>query len=246
MLRQFSLLKGTSIRAAEGPVGNVCDLYLDRMTWSVKYLVADAQDCLSVRYALIPPATIAQVEWQRRVLQLRIPRDELQASVSLDFARPLYWSGDVLPPEAAEAYLRDACLLMHQRREECNPILTAALRPHGRSQPSLYSAAELATLHADGLDGSLGPLIDLLYEERTWTLRYLLLDTGRLVPDSQVLISTQWIDRVCCELGEVSFFLSRDAIRTELLAQLGLGNGGDQSQYGGARFSAGSQGRSWH
>jgi hypothetical protein len=100
--------------------------------------------------------------------------------------------------------------------------LPKLLRAPDRAHPSLHSAAALAAAHADGADGSLGHVIDLLYDERTWTMRYLLLDTECLVPDSHLLLSMQWIESVSFPLGLVFLFLSRNAARQELLAQLGL------------------------
>ena len=222
MLRQTSALQSTSVQAADGVIGKVCDLYFDPYTWMAQYLVVDVTGTLQTHYALISPSAVASVDWLAQVVQLSLERAVIEASPTMDTPWPLYWSDDALPRGSSGTHEDPICLLLRQRPDECDPITIASLRASGRTQPSLHSAATLAALQAYGVDGSLGNVIDLFYDENTWTLRYLLLDTMILVPDSHLMISTQWVEKVSTPLGRVFFFLSRAAVRTELLTQLGF------------------------
>lgn len=42
-------------------------------------------------------------------------------------------------------------------------------------------------------DGAIGYLVDVYFDDRSWTVRYLVLDTGRPMPQRQVLVAPSWV-----------------------------------------------------
>ena len=66
-------------------------------------------------------------------------------------------------------------------------------------------------LHAS--DGSIGHVSDFIFDDETWAIRYLVVDTRRWWPGGKtVLIATEWIEDIDWSKSMVHTALSRDAI----------------------------------
>ena len=69
----------------------------------------------------------------------------------------------------------------------------------------LRAASELNGLSIAAVDGDIGSIEDLYFDDLTWTVRYLVVDTGSWLPGRQVLISPMSVrgpapDRIAVEL----------------------------------------------
>ncbi|HKX29936.1 MAG TPA: PRC-barrel domain-containing protein [Blastocatellia bacterium] len=53
----------------------------------------------------------------------------------------------------------------------------------------LRSAKKLIGIPVQALDGPIGSVLDLYFDDRLWRIRYLVVDTGQLLPGRKVLIS---------------------------------------------------------
>jgi hypothetical protein len=60
----------------------------------------------------------------------------------------------------------------------------------------------------------IGPhVVDFIIDDKTWAIRYMIVDTKDFWPGKHVLISQQWIERVRWEGKKVFVDLSADAIK---------------------------------
>src|SRR2546427_12150629 len=53
----------------------------------------------------------------------------------------------------------------------------------------LRTAGDLKGVTIEAMDGDIGSVQDLYFDDRTWTVRYLVVDTGTWLPGRQALIS---------------------------------------------------------
>ena len=53
----------------------------------------------------------------------------------------------------------------------------------------LRTAGELKGVTIEAMDGDIGSVQDLFFDDQTWTIRYVVVDTGTWLPGRQVLIS---------------------------------------------------------
>src|SRR5207253_10327485 len=53
----------------------------------------------------------------------------------------------------------------------------------------LRTAGHMKGVTIEAIDGDIGSVQDLYFDDRTWTVRYLVVDTGTWLPGRQVLIS---------------------------------------------------------
>jgi hypothetical protein len=60
----------------------------------------------------------------------------------------------------------------------------------------LRSADEVIKYQIQARDDQVGHVDDLILEEETWTVRYLVVNTRKLLPGKKVLIPPKWIERI--------------------------------------------------
>jgi uncharacterized protein YrrD len=222
MLRKLSALEGMPLRATDGDIGSVKDVLFDDQRWTVRYLVVDTNRWLPGRKVLISPFSVDAIDWDEQAVAVRISREQVKGSPDIDtdkpvsrqheadfldyYGYPYYWGGVLgwgalaypsVAPSQQDSIDREQ--RQRQRQEE--------------SDPHLRSVDALATYQIEAQDGGLGHVDDFLYDEQSWALRYLIVDTRNWLPGRRVLVSTEWVKDVSWEQRLVHIDLSRDAIR---------------------------------
>jgi hypothetical protein len=65
----------------------------------------------------------------------------------------------------------------------------------------------------DSVDGEIGKVKECCFDDRRWTIRYLVAETGTWLAGRPVLASPQWIKRVSWSQAQVLVLLSREAVK---------------------------------
>jgi hypothetical protein len=200
----------------------VLDVYFDDRQWTVRYFVVKTGGWLSGREVLISPVQVRRADTTRGVLHASLTRDQVQGSPPVDLKKPVsrqeetayaryygvapYWAGPypgVVPPVV------DAPGPLPGAAEE---EILARERP--RQVLHLRSAHELQGYGIEARDGSIGHVEELLVDERSWAIRWMVVATRNWWPGKHVLVSPQWIRRVSWDASAVFVDLQRDEIRS--------------------------------
>jgi hypothetical protein len=130
-------------------------------------------------------------------------RSRDQESAYFDnYGWPYYWvGGQVWGAEISPGGLAAAQKTVSERLQE------------EAGDTSLRSAAELTGYHIEATDGAIGHAEDLVIDDETWEVRYLIVDTQNWWPGKKVLVSPEWIDRISWDDAKVYVDLSRQAIQ---------------------------------
>lgn len=83
--------------------------------------------------------------------------------------------------------------------------------PHG--EPHLRSCAAVTGSHIQASDGEIGHVKELLVDEETWSIRYLVVETSHWWNGHQVLVSPDWIEHVSWHSQTVSVNLTRKVLQ---------------------------------
>jgi hypothetical protein len=222
MWQRIGDLRDMRIGARDGEIGRITDVYFDDAEWTVRYLVADTGGWLSNRKVLITPFAVQSVDLEARRIAVRLSRDQVRASPDIDVDKPVdrqhemrlfdhygypyYWSGPFLwgglPFPDHELSLEQALPPSHRDRE----------REH--FDPHLRSASAVSGYRIEATDGVMGQVEDFLYDPSSWSVRYLVLDTGKFLPGRHVLVATSWVQRVNWANRRIHVELSREAVRS--------------------------------
>jgi uncharacterized protein YrrD len=224
MLRNLKDLRGYAIRATDGVIGEVDDLYFDDEDWAIRYLVVDTGGWLPGRKVLISPVAIGHPDWMARLLPVSLTKTQVEHSPDIDTQRPVsrqyeaayfgyygypyYWGGAGLWGMGAYP----GSLTTEGRVEE--EMKTRRTPPARTSEEChLRSCRVVIGHHVHATDGDIGHVEDLLVEDHTWAIRYLIVNTSNWWGGHHVLVAPQWIEDVSWSDATVSVDLTRQAVK---------------------------------
>ncbi len=216
MLTNATYLKGLVIRATDGELGTVEQLFFDDETWAIRYLIVDTGGWLSGRRVLISPLAIDHVDWPARRLDVALTKRQVESSPDIDARQPVsrqhetayskyygysnYW-GSFAPYAAGMAIPIPPTEAMADR------IPKAPVDSHLRSTDAVTSYRVEAT------DGEIGHIAGFVVDEDSWAIRYLEVATQNWWPGKKVLLSPAWIEQVSWKDSKVYVSLRRDIIK---------------------------------
>jgi hypothetical protein len=234
-LRSLKDLEGFVIQAMDGTIGHVKDFYFDDQTWTVRYIIVETGSWLSSRKVLISPLSLLTPDWSARALPVSITIEQVKLSPDIDtdkpvfrqhealflgyYGYPYYWAGNGLWGGGAYpgsivmglgAGGGDAPYRHAQAEDE--RAATAAISGDGED-PHLRSCHALLRYHIEASDGGMGPVRDLLFDDHSWAIRYLSIDTSNWWLGHEVLIAPQWITQLSWPDAAVSVALTQQAIK---------------------------------
>lgn len=232
MLRNLHDLQDFVIGAIDGDIGQVKDFYLDDQAWVIRYLVVETASWLSSRKVLISPIAIGHSDWQERILPVSITREQVKNSPDIDTDKPvsrqyesqyfgyyaysLYWGGPGLwgagmhPNRMMPEFVSTPSVIEPQS-DSVNGDTSSAR--HNSDDTHLRSCKAVMGYHIHASDGEIGHVQGMLFDEETWAIRYLIVDTSNWWIGHQVLITpdlihnVSWIDRT------VSLDVTRQQVR---------------------------------
>jgi sporulation protein YlmC with PRC-barrel domain len=222
MLRNAKELEHYELRARDGMVGRVSDFFFDEQQWRVRYLAVETGGWLDRRKVLIAPEAVSRAEWDQRLLPVDLSMDQVRNSPTIDleqaFSRhhesalrqyynwPVYWGvagfpemGLPPPVEPAEAA---------QAAAPAETEGTAALR-----EQHLHRIGAVRGDTVEAADGRVGHVEDFLIDDRSWEIRYLVVDTRNWWPGKIVAIAAQWVREVGRGEAKVHVDLTCTAIK---------------------------------
>jgi len=101
-------LKDFAIRATDGELGTIDDIYFDDETWAIRHFIVDAGGWLGGRRVLISPISVVHTDWEAKRLDVALTKRQVEHSPDIDTHKPvLEWLRDesvpVLPCERDHA-----------------------------------------------------------------------------------------------------------------------------------------------
>jgi uncharacterized protein YrrD len=226
MLRSVTSLKGSVINATDGEIGHVEEAFFDDEAWAVRYLVVDTGSWLTSRKVLISPYSVTQPLGSGRVIDVALTREQVKQSPDIDthepvsrrhehdylsyYGYPAYWTGDSLWSMGAYPLVP----MLAPSAEDAERRVRAEAEAAPQEDVHLQSTAKVSGYHVQASDDGIGHVEDFVFDEESWAIRYLVIDTRNWWPGgTRVLVATRWIDRIEWAGRKVYTTLTRDAVK---------------------------------
>ena len=234
MLRSMNDLENYVIRATDGNIGHVTDFTFDDRAWVIRYFVVDAGASLASRKVLISPMGVGHLNWGDRTIPVSITKEQVLNSPAFDHQQPIsqeheveylgyynypyYWGGSGLWGEeiypdrftaGAGCFENTPFILKLSRNESSDPYEKAEPHPQHR----LRSAITLKGSRVIAADGDIGHVSDMLIDEETWAIRYLVIETASWWQGHQILIAPQWIEAMNWADTAISIEMTRQEVK---------------------------------
>lgn len=203
MLRHASKIVGCGIASSDGVIGSVDDILFDERSWTFRYLVVDVGHWLTGREVLLSFETVEHIDESRRELRVPLTKRAIELSPDVSTRNPIsmeaelllgkYWQWTTpsvvrLPRNIGQMISKQATLPGKQSAER---VVESHLR----------SIREVEGYHIEAQDGDIGHLKDLVVDDSTWQIEYLVVNAGSWLFQRKVLIpcisleNIRWADR---------------------------------------------------
>lgn len=212
MKRNVKSLIGYTMGATDGEIGKVRDFYFDDLTWTIRYLIVETGSWLSGRKVLISPQAIITPVLSKKTIPVNLAMDQIRNSPDIDTDKPvsrqheemlyrhypwsIYWEGGVFGMD--QILPRDINISKDQWDKG---------NPHLRSVDNMRGYVIRAT------DGNVGDVADFIFEDSTWRVSFLVVDTGKLFPGKKVLLFPDMISEISWEDSAISVSVTKDDIK---------------------------------
>ena len=216
MFYNAKTLHNYKLKSRDGEIGSVKDFYFDDHHWAIRYLVAETGTWLNDKQVLTSPYALKAVTPEDKIIAVNFTRKQIEDSPSLDTDRPvsrqfegayygyygwpIYWSG---------AYMWGGYPYLNRNPQEWKED-----NEHKKTwDPHLRSTHKVSGYGIHATDGEIGHIEDLIIDEETWAIRYLIIDTRNWWPGKKVLLSPKWINRVSWSKLKAFIDLARETIK---------------------------------
>ncbi|HEY0848062.1 MAG TPA: PRC-barrel domain-containing protein [Noviherbaspirillum sp.] len=226
MLRSAKDLFGFAIRATDGDIGSVADLYFDDVEWAVRYLAVDTGGWLPGRKVLISLRAVSQLDWNDEAAHVAMRRQQVKDSPSIDadegisrqyetalhdyYGYPYYWIGPHLWGDSATPAVDPRRLTEDEGGSFAKEERDAERQ---RSGSILRSAGDMVGFEVrDEHNEVAGHIRDLLYDDDSWSVRFLDLDTAHWLPGRDLLVPVESIRHIDWHAEKATTGITRSQI----------------------------------
>lgn len=222
MLQSVTKLFEDKLGASDGEIGHVKDFYFDDQNWAVRYLVADTGSWMPGRLVLISPHALGTLYQAGRILLVNLTRHEIENSPLIEshkpvsrqyeeeyhryYGWPFYWQGDQLWGMSAFPIASSPSGRSTSKRS------TAKGGKRKSGDPHLRSAKAIIGYHIQATDEVFGHVTDFVLDDKDWTIRQVVIDTGHWLQGKRVMISPSQINRIAWDESKVYVDLTKEAV----------------------------------
>jgi sporulation protein YlmC with PRC-barrel domain len=235
MLQQMMRdLKGHTVLAIDGRVGSVQDVYFDDERWGIRYLVVDTREWWLGGKVLISPASVPAQQGGGDTLRVSLTREQVKNAPWIDeehpssrlqeaayaryYGSPYYWAGPYLWGVAA-APLAASGLAQAAPEDAPDRPAEAQKTAARRAQKShLRSGEEVIGYRIEAMNGSIGHVEDFVFDDQTWAIKYMVVDTRNWLSGRKVLVRPHEIDGIDGLRRRVRVSLKREQLEQALQA----------------------------
>lgn len=224
VLRSISDLVGCGIVATDGEIGAVRDVYFDDERWVMRYLILDSGGRFSGRRVLISPMAFEDADWDERKIHLNLTKEQIERSPGIEQGEPVsrqieerifayygwpsyrqgsgLWGPAHYPGAGPESYFAPP--------NQMSRLATADTPAPG--DPHLRSANEVMGYTVSATDGSVGTLEDLMADDHSWEIRWIVANTQPWWLGGDALIPSKSVSRISQDDKAAYVDLTRDRI----------------------------------
>jgi hypothetical protein len=218
MIRSIKQLYGDKLDASDGQIGHVKDFLFTDQDWAVRYVVVDTGSWLSERLVLLSPEAFTNFFKEGDRLLVHLTRAQIEQSPAIEAHKPVsrQQEEEFNRHYGYSNYWNEGAAWGLGVYPMTAPMPIPMERPvrHGGDDPHLRSTQALSGYRIQNGEDVLGHVTDFLIDAKTWTIRYLIGETGNWFAGKEIVISPQDVERISYDESKVSVHVTKDVIQT--------------------------------
>jgi hypothetical protein len=189
MLINGKSLTGYKIHAQDGIVGKLLFFFFNDRDWKVRYLAVSAGAWLGRKRVLVSPSSLIAHDWANHRFDTTLTKATVRSSPEVDTLDSISCQSQ----DQLDKYYGCA----HQHRGEAN----------------VHSSQEMSGFTIASSDGLIGHVDDVIVDDYSWTIPYIVVDTRSWLPGKYVLVPPPMINMVSWEREIVDVKLNKEKLR---------------------------------
>ena len=240
MYHSAKCINGCAVVAPDGDVGKLYDLYFDDQHYGIRYMAVDAGSWLDGRCVWASPAAIDKVDWDQMIIYVTFSKQNVETAQDVDVVKPaeVRQSDDerkksgwpvmrIFPmnsgyfgPSYPYNFPGPVVMGLVPGRMDLAPnvamseALAEAEEPPEEPEVRLRSASTTDGYHILAEDGQIGQVKDLLIDDATWAISYLVVSAGSWLSGRTVLVPMELVTEVNWEESAVGICVFKDQIQS--------------------------------
>lgn len=188
-------MKGYQVSATDGPVGTVKDFFFDDRTWKIKYVDVHTSSRSGKRDVLITPESLEKPGQWTSSIRLTITRDQVDKSPGADSDMPVSRQHKVA--RQSDVFFSWGGSFIGTHNIGPSNYDFSAKNKGGREwDPDLFSMRSVTGFRVHSKDGTSGHVRDFIIDNDTWTIHFLVVETGNIFNNREVLIPVKDITAI--------------------------------------------------
>ena len=224
MKRNLKSLIGFTMGATDGEIGKVRDFYFDDHSWTIRYLVVETGGWLSGRKVLISPEAVIKENRDKHVFPVNLTMEQIKNSPDIDTEQTVsrlheielhkhypwthYWAGGLWAGGIGTTGMMVGSAEPVEEHLEEDP---EGAGPEQKSHLRSFDNLRGYMIHET--DGHIGEVADLIVDDATWKIDFLVVDTGTWLPGKKVLLAPHLITDLDWMTSMVTVNASKDKIK---------------------------------
>ncbi|HUZ58468.1 MAG TPA: PRC-barrel domain-containing protein [Hanamia sp.] len=209
MNKNIKVLVGFSLKEADGEIGKIEDFYFDDISWKIRYLVVKTGNWFTGRKVLISPKSLQKPDWENEEFSVNLTKEQIKNSPNIDTDKPVsrqqeeqlysyypwgtYWGSD--PHEHGAGIFGAMPSKLYNSKVE-DATSGNAVAEQENNDHHLRSTENVTGYKIHATDGEIGKVVDYIFDDSTWEIKYLVIESGTWLDSRKVLLATQWIREV--------------------------------------------------
>ena len=198
MQRNLNSLLSSKLKGTDGEIGELIDFYFDDRSWTIRHLILKTGTWFSERDVLISPEAVLHTRWEPGILPVRLTKDQMLKSPDIETDKPVgqqqeievyghnlwqpYWGNNFYTTGLwdinAQAHSKDQNEVNNANEKNERNDYTQHLR----------SSQGVTGFHIQASDGDIGHVIDFIFDDLTWQINHLAIDTHNWIGGKKILI----------------------------------------------------------
>ena len=222
MINSLKNIENNQIEANDGNIGKVYTIFFDDQSWEIRYLVVDTSYWLPGRKVLISPSVLGK-SIAENTFPVELTKEQIQNSPDIDTQKPVsrqqqielfehygwvpYWDAAYGP--IASPYMPAALPNVLPGEDSQDKVSDN----QNEDDPHLRNAKEVLGYNISALNGEIGHIEDILFENESWEIKYLVVDTRNWLPGKKVIIPPLWVEYIRWSESQLNVKVTRETVK---------------------------------
>jgi sporulation protein YlmC with PRC-barrel domain len=197
MMRSLRELRGYRIEATDGELGSVRDVFFDDEMWTVRYMVAATGPWLLGKRVLVGWLALGQPDWRQRTVPVTLTKEQVKHSAHVSTDEPVSRRREHELQSHHGWAPRWGVTAARVALQKARTDADAATQSEERDgEAHLRSLREVVGYDVRVKGARVGRVGDFLADDRTWTIRQMVVKTGPWHSPREVLVDASCIEEV--------------------------------------------------